>query len=572
MNGLRAIKRGYQWGLFASGLFVPITAILHFYMNYTSEIFIFTALAVVLSLLPIYLPGNLVWSTGVICYIFVLFYYGLYNSFIPLLFGTLTVYLKHSQWNFRRVNWFRFFVTMGMYLYALSGSCLWEDSVKGIPTFFSIFGAVAIFEIINLSLFLGIQLSVGQAKTASRSFKTFHLIPLFATTTILSLLISSAHLVPAVFYAGILLFCFILLSRQYFRAVETSKEAQDKYRLIAHHTSDLIVVIDQDAMITYASPSHEQVFQCVPEELCGTSLYDYVKEKETAQSLLAKIKQEPIAQRLQMTLQIQQHAVVVETELSPVLDERGRIHDFIVVSRDITERLQQQEYLIQAEKLAITGQLAAGIAHEIRNPLTSIKGFMQLLKEHFNELSNQTFDVIWSEINRIDEITSELLVLAKPQRTQLKKNDLSAIIRHVITLLDGQAHQNNIYFNFDSDRLILVECNANQMRQVFLNIFKNSIESMAGGGTIDVRLRETVSDVTITVTDEGTGIPDELISTLGEPFYTTKEKGTGLGLMVVYNVIQEHGGTISIDSQKDKGTKVCISLPSVQLSRTEDLC
>lgn len=558
---MNSIKRGYQWVLAICGLFVLVTATLTLCLHATFELVVLSVFAVMLSLLPIYLPGGIIWGTGVIAYIFVLHQYGICSSFIPLTLGTATVFFKHYHWDVRRVKWFRFFVTLGMYMFSLVGSFAIREAMGQLPTYFHMLAMIVVFEALNLLLFLGIGWSTGQRQGVSQSFKTFHLIPLFATATILTLLIQAKYIIPSVFYACILLLCFILLSRQYFKAVASSTEAEHKYRLIARHTTDLIIVIDKDGTISYASPSHEHVFHCKSETLHGTNVYTYVEEPMRLQTSLEEIQRRKEPDRLQLTLVINQNKLMVETELSPVLGKDGQLNDIIVVSRDITERLRQQEYIVQTEKLAVTGELAAGIAHEIRNPLTAIKGFVQLLQEYFNDISSESFNVIWTEVCRIDEITSELLMLAKPQQVQYQDNDIVVLIHHTVTLLEGQAHQKNIYFEFTPCAPIHVYCNANQMRQVFLNVFKNGIEAMQHGGTIYVRLQLEQDEVVIEIVDEGSGIPEQLISKLGQPFYTTKEKGTGLGLMVVNNIVQEHRGTLNIFSRPNEGTTVQICLP-----------
>ncbi|WAH36757.1 ATP-binding protein [Alicyclobacillus dauci] len=562
------VKRGYLSFLFASGIVTLIIAAATITTHHATQLVVVSGLAVVLSLLPIYLPGGLVWGTGVISYLFVLSQSGLFSSFAPLVLGTITVFSKHYNWDFRRVKWFRLFVTLGMYTYSLVGSLALERVVRNLPVYFHMLAMITAFEALNLLFFLGVQWSSGQVQSISRSFKTFHFIPLIASATILTLIVEAKYVIPSACYACILLLCFILLSRQYFRAVASSTEAENKYRLIARNTTDLIIVIDEHANITYASPSHENTFGCTSADLEGTSLYTYVDEQTLLQSLLGEISDNPVAQRVQFTFTVNHHSVIVETELSPVLNKQGKIQDIIVVSRDITDRIRQQEYIIQTEKLAVTGQLAAGIAHEIRNPLTAVKGFVQLLKGDFDDMSPESFNVLWTELCRIDEITSGLLMLAKPERAEYCTDDIGVLIHHTVTLLEGQAHEKNVYFEAPSFDPLYVYCNSNQMRQVFLNIFKNSIESMEHGGTIHVGLKSIGERAVIEITDEGTGIPEELIPSLGQPFYTTKEKGTGLGLMVVYNIIKEHGGTIHITSKKNVGTTVTLSLPAVEITKS----
>ncbi|MGG1397370.1 ATP-binding protein [Bacillus salipaludis] len=234
------------------------------------------------------------------------------------------------------------------------------------------------------------------------------------------------------------------------------------------------------------------------------------------------------------------------------------------IGKDISERKEQTDQLLQkSEKLALLGQMAAGIAHEIRNPLTSIRGFIQLFKS--GQTHPDYYDIVLSELDRINSIVSEFLVLAKPTASVLIEKDVKNLIKDVITLINTQSILNNvqIYVEFDSD-LPMVMCEENQLKQVFLNLLKNAIEAMPTGGQIDVKVkRKEDGKISIQIIDQGVGIPEDRIPTLGEPFYTTKEKGTGLGLMTCYKIIENHNGEIKITSVIDEGTTVEVTLPTI---------
>ncbi|MFC0559157.1 ATP-binding protein [Halalkalibacter alkalisediminis] len=246
-----------------------------------------------------------------------------------------------------------------------------------------------------------------------------------------------------------------------------------------------------------------------------------------------------------------------------LLDKEGKFNGRAVIVRDITESKQAQDLLIKTEKLSIAGELAAGIAHEIRNPITSVKGFLQLLhSDHFEE-KKKYYDIIKSEIDRIELILTELLMLSKPQVTHFETKDILIVIKDVITLLDAQAHLNNVQINtqFDSNE-ILVRCEENQFKQVCINMIKNAIESMPSGGELLIKAQSNMKDeIVISFIDQGIGISKSILSKLGQPFYTTKEKGTGLGFMVSKKIIENHNGSIVISSEEHKGTIIDVYLP-----------
>jgi two-component system CheB/CheR fusion protein len=210
--------------------------------------------------------------------------------------------------------------------------------------------------------------------------------------------------------------------------------------------------------------------------------------------------------------------------------------------------------------LSAVGQLAAGIAHEIRNPLTALKGFTKLL-EPITEKKNY-LEIMSSELDRIETIISELLMLAKPQKIQFEQHNVSVILQEVIMLLDTQAILNNVeIITKFAEPVPLINCVQNQLKQVFINVLKNGIEAMPEGGHLIVKLKvEDNNKVLISFTDHGVGIPKSKILELGTPFYTTKQNGTGLGLMMSYKIIENHHGNIQITSTRGRGTTVTITL------------
>jgi PAS domain S-box-containing protein len=236
----------------------------------------------------------------------------------------------------------------------------------------------------------------------------------------------------------------------------------------------------------------------------------------------------------------------------------------LTIGKDITERKEQTESLLQkSEKLAMLGQMAAGIAHEIRNPLTSIKGFIQLFRaNHFKE---EYADIVLAELDRINGIVGEFLVLAKPTVAVFVERDIKSLIKDVITLISTQSIMNNVQINVHfAEELPKISCEENQLKQVFLNLIKNAIEAMPDGGRLEIHVREKEEGkISISIIDQGVGIPEDRISTLGEPFYTTKEKGTGLGLMTCYQIIEGHKGELLFRSKVNEGTTAEVILPTI---------
>ncbi|MFB3167320.1 MHYT domain-containing protein [Neobacillus sp. 179-C4.2 HS] len=229
-----------------------------------------------------------------------------------------------------------------------------------------------------------------------------------------------------------------------------------------------------------------------------------------------------------------------------------------------------EKKLRESEKLSLVGELAAGVAHEIRNPLTTLKGFAQMMNENIDPESNKRYSKIMiDEINRINFIVSEFMVLSKPHVVQYSLTDLSQSIKNVITLLNTQAIMNNIEIvpEFNGEQF-LIKCEENQIKQVIANLIKNSIEAMPQGGKIQIRMEHQNANLVISVIDSGVGISRENLPLLGTPFYTTKNEGTGLGLMVSKKIIQNHNGKFEIKSVPNIATTVTITLPT-ELSHLE---
>lgn len=238
----------------------------------------------------------------------------------------------------------------------------------------------------------------------------------------------------------------------------------------------------------------------------------------------------------------------------------GEVEYYSTIARDISIRKQTEEFLRKSDKLAIAGQLAAGVAHEIRNPLTVLKGFVQLLQP---KIDKKFFDIMISELDRINLIVSELLVLAKPQALHFQYEEMHTLLQDVVVLLDTQAIMSSVQIITEvASEVPPIKCERNQIKQVFINILKNAIEAMPSGGDIRIQVaRQDAGNVLIRFIDQGEGIPQERLCKLGEPFYSNKEKGTGIGLTVSYKIIKDHRGSIQIISQVGKGTTVDIVLP-----------
>ncbi|MED1865135.1 PAS domain S-box protein [Fictibacillus nanhaiensis] len=347
------------------------------------------------------------------------------------------------------------------------------------------------------------------------------------------------------------------------------RESEAKYRLIAEHSTDLITVIDPSGIIQYVSPSHLPVLGYEDGEIKGAILE--MVHPEDIQSLSdqfmrALVKKEPFQTEFRL-LHKKGDWILLEARGVPVMTKDGHVESLVTFARDVTKAKQTEELMLKSEKLSVLGELAAGVAHEIRNPLTSLKGFTKLLSDADDVIRLEYLRIMESELNRINDIVGELMLVAKPQAVSFEHTNIQELIYSVVRLLETQAIMKNIQIWVNiSDNIPLVYGVENQLKQLFINLLKNAIESMDKDGEIHIKIGTRNDSVLLELKDQGCGIPDERLKTLGEPFYTTKEKGTGLGLMVCFKIIEEHGGAIQFSSVENEGTKVEIELPTAPAS------
>jgi PAS domain S-box-containing protein len=254
----------------------------------------------------------------------------------------------------------------------------------------------------------------------------------------------------------------------------------------------------------------------------------------------------------------------VDTTIVPFINENGKPYQYIAIRNDITERKRTEEIIHRQDKLAAVGQLAAGVAHEIRNPLTSMRGYTEFLSLDETDPQRKEFlDIILDEIERVNNIVEEFMVLAKPKAIELEEKNIIPVIKNVVSLLEFEARKRNVRLHLEcQEEIIQVECDENRLKQVFLNFIKNGIEAMPSGGDLIVRTSVNNQNVQISIQDTGIGISEEKLKKLGEPFYTTKKNGNGLGLMVSFKIIESHNGRVYVESELNKGTTFNILLPA----------
>ncbi|MEH7884784.1 ATP-binding protein [Bacillus sp. JJ1609] len=233
-----------------------------------------------------------------------------------------------------------------------------------------------------------------------------------------------------------------------------------------------------------------------------------------------------------------------------------------ILDESIIEKNLMRKEILRAEKLNTLGELAASIAHEIRNPLTVVKGFLQMMHKQEKGDNYYYLSLVLTELGRAEAIINDYLNFAKPQFEKLEDAELAKIITEVSLLLEAFAAKENVQINVKLEWEVFVKTDRNQLKQALVNIIKNAIEATEEGGEVSINQRTIGDESYITITDNGKGMDSEQIARLGTLFYTTKDKGTGLGTSVSIKIIEAMGGIISYKSELGEGTEVTIVLPS----------
>lgn len=254
---------------------------------------------------------------------------------------------------------------------------------------------------------------------------------------------------------------------------------------------------------------------------------------------------------------------------TPILEEDDQCQGAVIVLRDLREIKQLEEKVRRSEKLAAIGKLAAGVAHEIRNPLSSIRGFAQFLSQGLKDSPREQAyaQTMVSEVDRINRVVTDLLTFARPTTAEAVPADVTELVEHCVRLVQADADSRNITLRRNITDLSKVRLDTNQLTQALLNLLLNAMQSVESGGTIEIGAALKPSDdrLLLWVEDNGAGIQPDKFEKIFDPFYTTRAKGTGLGLAIVHKIVENHQGEIGVESPpagKKKGSRFTLFLPT----------
>lgn len=341
-----------------------------------------------------------------------------------------------------------------------------------------------------------------------------------------------------------------------------------------------VLILDPEGQITYVNQAASSIFGIDPIRTIGQNL------SKTVRGLNWKKLADPkriVSRDLEILYPESRYLNFYLSPIQGEVENSDRLLGYVLLVRDITDSRLEEEKNVESEKLNALTLLAAGVAHEIGNPLNSLDIHLQLLERKTKKLPAddqesllQHLHTAQGEIRRLDTILKQFLQAIRPTHPERAPHQLHDLLRDTLNLLAPELEERHVRISLDlADSTPLLQLDGNQIKQALYNLLKNAFQSLpASGGQIDILTGVTDYEVMLTIRDHGSGIPPEMMGSIFEPYRSSKKSGTGLGLLIVRRIIREHGGDIKIESEEDEGTTVTISIPrknrNVRLLETSD--
>lgn len=364
---------------------------------------------------------------------------------------------------------------------------------------------------------------------------------------------------------------FVEISRdvtEYRQLIRGYQASEKKFRAIFDTATDAIISIDEDQRIILFNNAAQRIFGYSGEEILGESLNliippGYSDHQENVLRSLESRESSIIGKTISLTgLRNNGEEFPIELSLS-ILEMEGKI-TFTAIIRDVSEHKKLETKLLHSERLAAVGHAVAHVAHELKNPLMIMGGFSNQIRKALNDDKDiQKIDMILDEVRRLENLVASLGDFTRKYSLIKRPADVNSVIKDVVNIMASAHPRGKYHFKQNlSPELEEINCDPDKLKQVFINIISNGIEAMGEGGTITVSTNRTPQGIEVRINDEGIGIPYSDLEHIFEPFYTTREKGSGLGLSISYKIIEAHDGDISAYSSPGRGTTFILRLPA----------
>jgi PAS domain S-box-containing protein len=330
-----------------------------------------------------------------------------------------------------------------------------------------------------------------------------------------------------------------------------------------------ILVLDGEGHISYVNRAAGDLLGIVPDAVKGQHVSRHLRELDWKK--LMRFDGGEWSRLVRQEIEVfYPRRRIVSLYVVPLAMVEKRASGAAVILRDVTPERENAASLVESERVNAIRLLAAGVAHEIGNPLNALTIHLQLLDRELNALPDDArrhslldmTAIARSEVTRLDTIITQFLRAIRPSRLHLIPTRLETTLQETLTLLKQEVENRGITVNLNlHEPLPTLPADRDQIKQAFFNVMKNALEALTSGGRIDITVSANDTDVEVTFQDSGPGLEPDVMGRLFEPYFTTKAAGNGLGLMIVHRIMQDHGGRVEIASEPGKGTSVILSLP-----------
>ncbi|AEG61180.1 ATP-binding protein [Desulforamulus ruminis] len=337
--------------------------------------------------------------------------------------------------------------------------------------------------------------------------------------------------------------------------------------IIFNDMSQGVLILNKDCTVVFFNKAAEKIWDLSAEQIVGGPVQAFYHTCPLGTPILIRTIQEGKAfANIDCTCSNGPREKNLLVNTSVIYDENNEVSGAIGIYTDVTEIRRQDARMREQEKLAVVGQMAAGMAHEIRNPLTSVRGFAQLIKERMGDEQipfNEYMEIMIQEIDQADSVINNFLQLARPAPAQKQLCSANELVLNFARIFESQAFLQGTKVKTDLQSIPSTVMDVNQIKQVLLNLSQNALQALKQGGTLTLATRYDPKEnvICIQVIDDGPGIPPEDLDKIGTPFFTTKDKGTGLGLSISYSIVDRHRGRLEVTSKEGEGTCFSVCLP-----------